>query len=140
MPAAQRHSAGAVAASPESWRGPPPGTGSAGWSRRSDRPEAPAPASCEGRGWYEGQKSGRTSGLQAGQPCESRGIAGSRDDQEADADLYARGFAPRTSKLFKLPAEDAKDGFTYPVAQYDHDEGNAVMGGFVYRGRAIPEL
>ena len=28
----------------------------------------------------------------------------------------------------------------YPVAQYDHDEGNAVGGGFVYRGLAIPEL
>jgi hypothetical protein len=26
------------------------------------------------------------------------------------------------------------------VAQYDHDEGNAVGGGFVYRGQAIPEL
>ena len=26
------------------------------------------------------------------------------------------------------------------MAQYDHDEGNAVGGGFVYRGRAIPEL
>lgn len=27
-----------------------------------------------------------------------------------------------------------------PVAQYDHDEGVAVIGGFVYRGRAIPSL
>jgi hypothetical protein len=28
-----------------------------------------------------------------------------------------------------------KDGFTYPVAIYDHDEGRAVTDGFVYRGR-----
>jgi len=27
-----------------------------------------------------------------------------------------------------------------PVAQYDHDEGSAVIGGFVYRGTAIPAL
>jgi glucose/arabinose dehydrogenase len=27
-----------------------------------------------------------------------------------------------------------------PAAQYDHDEGIAVIGGFIYRGTAIPEL
>ncbi|WP_255476448.1 SMP-30/gluconolactonase/LRE family protein [Geminicoccus flavidas] len=45
-----------------------------------------------------------------------------------------------SSKIFKLPAGDAENGFTYPVAQYDHDEGDAVMGGIVYRGHALPEL
>ena len=30
--------------------------------------------------------------------------------------------------------------FTDPVAQYDHDEGYAIGGGFVYRGRGIREL
>ncbi|MBK7403264.1 MAG: PEP-CTERM sorting domain-containing protein [Phycisphaerales bacterium] len=29
---------------------------------------------------------------------------------------------------------------TDPVAQYDHDEGLAIVGGFVYRGSLIPEL
>jgi hypothetical protein len=29
----------------------------------------------------------------------------------------------------------AKDGFTYPVVVYDHDEGRAVTGGFPYHGR-----
>jgi hypothetical protein len=42
--------------------------------------------------------------------------------------------------LFPLPADDASLGFTYPVAQYDHDEGSAVVGGFVYRGSRIPAL
>lgn len=30
--------------------------------------------------------------------------------------------------------------FIDPVVQYDHDEGTAVIGGFVYRGNAIPAL
>jgi hypothetical protein len=28
-----------------------------------------------------------------------------------------------------------KDGFTYPVAMYDHDEGRAISGGFAYHGK-----
>ena len=41
---------------------------------------------------------------------------------------------------YPLPPNDEELGFTYPVAQYDHDEGNAISGGFVYRGSAVPEL
>jgi hypothetical protein len=43
------------------------------------------------------------------------------------------------NQLFPLPAEvldgRQKDGFTYPVAMYDHNDGQAVSGGFAYRGR-----
>jgi glucose/arabinose dehydrogenase/cytochrome c553 len=39
-----------------------------------------------------------------------------------------------------LPADDAKFGYSYPIAQYDHDEGNAIMGGFEYTGSAVPQL
>ncbi len=39
-----------------------------------------------------------------------------------------------------LPANDKSFGYTYPIAQYDHDEGNAIMGGFEYLGQAIPQL
>ncbi len=45
----------------------------------------------------------------------------------------------RPGPVYPLPAED-EDEFTYPVAQYDHDEGNAISSGFVYRGSGIPEL
>ena len=37
------------------------------------------------------------------------------------------------------PASD-DPAFTRPIAEYDHSEGAAVSGGFVYRGDAIPEL
>ncbi len=44
------------------------------------------------------------------------------------------------NNLFPLPTSDGVFGYTYPVAQYDHDEGVAVVGGFVYRGQAISSL
>ncbi len=34
----------------------------------------------------------------------------------------------------------ASDGLTLPVAEYDHGQGCAVTGGFVYRGSTIPAL
>ena len=43
------------------------------------------------------------------------------------------------NELFPLPADvlngREKDGLTYPVAMYDHDEGRAVTDGFAYHGR-----
>jgi hypothetical protein len=45
--------------------------------------------------------------------------------------------------LYPLPPDvlngKTKDGFTYPVAIYDHSEGQAITGGFAYYGR-IPAL
>jgi hypothetical protein len=42
-------------------------------------------------------------------------------------------------QLYPLPADilsgKTKDGFTYPVAIYDHSEGNAITGGVPYHGR-----
>jgi hypothetical protein len=42
-------------------------------------------------------------------------------------------------QLFALPAEilngQKKDEFTYPVAIYDHNEGQAISGGFAYHGK-----
>ncbi|WP_236974106.1 PQQ-dependent sugar dehydrogenase [Membranihabitans maritimus] len=44
------------------------------------------------------------------------------------------------SKVSALPDGELPSKFTYPVLQYDHDEGRAISGGFVYNGSAIPEL
>lgn len=51
--------------------------------------------------------------------------------------------------LYPLPPNDADFGYDYPVAAFDHnaaqlpcgsDAGHAVVGGFVYRGSALPAL
>lgn len=44
------------------------------------------------------------------------------------------------STVYPLPANDSSYHITYPVAQYDHDEGKAISGGFEYTGTAIPQL
>ncbi len=49
---------------------------------------------------------------------------------------------PRESmgKIYPLPPNDSSFHFTYPVAEYDHDEGKAISGGYEYWGNSIPEL
>jgi hypothetical protein len=46
-------------------------------------------------------------------------------------------------QVFALPADilngERKDGFTYPVAIYDHNDGQSITGGVAYHGR-IPQL
>ncbi len=42
--------------------------------------------------------------------------------------------------VFECGPDDAPDDLIDPVAEYDHDEGIAVVGGFVYRGKQIPPL
>jgi glucose/arabinose dehydrogenase len=41
---------------------------------------------------------------------------------------------------FNPPSGCNTAGLTLPIAEYDHSEGNAVMGGYVYRGTAVPSL
>ena len=40
--------------------------------------------------------------------------------------------------VFARTTSDAQ--FTDPIAQYDHDDGTAIIGGYVYRGSSIPAL
>ena len=46
----------------------------------------------------------------------------------------------KMSKIYALAPDDSINHITYPVAQYDHDEGKAITGGFEYWGSAVPEL
>lgn len=42
--------------------------------------------------------------------------------------------------VFECGPDDAPEGLIDPIAEYDHDEGISVIGGFVYRGEQIPQL
>jgi glucose/arabinose dehydrogenase/mono/diheme cytochrome c family protein len=44
------------------------------------------------------------------------------------------------NKVHPLPPNDSAYKITYPVAQYDHDEGIAISGGFEYGGNTIKAL
>lgn len=70
------------------------------------------------------------------------GVPGANYGWRLREGTFATGYAVgpgRPGRLYPRPAQD-EHPFVYPVAQYDHDEGYAVGGGFVYRGRAIPAL
>lgn len=64
--------------------------------------------------------------------------------------VYDKAATNPCDRLYPLPADDAKNGYTYPVAAYDHnppptwnctsDVGRAISGGFVYRGYKMPDL
>jgi glucose/arabinose dehydrogenase/mono/diheme cytochrome c family protein len=45
-----------------------------------------------------------------------------------------------TRHLYPLSPDDEAYGLDYPLAEYDHDEGNAIIGGYEYQGSAVPEL
>ncbi|HRO46997.1 PQQ-dependent sugar dehydrogenase [Agriterribacter sp.] len=44
------------------------------------------------------------------------------------------------NNVYPLPADDSVYKITYPVAEFDHDEGVAISGGLEYWGDAIPQL
>jgi glucose/arabinose dehydrogenase len=69
------------------------------------------------------------------------GVAGANYGWRVREGMLATGFGVEGGYAgFLFPRPVAHDNFTYPVAQYDHDEGNAIGSGFVYRGQAINEL
>jgi hypothetical protein len=51
-------------------------------------------------------------------------------DPNGDEDGFAHECGP----------EDDTTGLVDPIAEYSHDEGVAVIGGFVYRGETMPQL
>ena len=46
---------------------------------------------------------------------------------------FLMNFKGKTNNIYPLPANDDPK-YTYPVVQYDHDEGHSISGGYVYKG------
>ena len=40
-------------------------------------------------------------------------------------------------RIYSLPVNDSVYRITYPVAEYDHDEGKAISGGYEYLGQCL---
>jgi glucose/arabinose dehydrogenase/mono/diheme cytochrome c family protein len=53
---------------------------------------------------------------------------------------FMERFFNDVGKVYPLPPNDSTYHVTYPVAQFDHDEGTAISGGFEYSGREVPQL
>ena len=53
---------------------------------------------------------------------------------------FLERFYNKGGQVYPLPADDSSYQVTYPVAQYDHDEGVAIAGGFEYTGNHLPQL
>lgn len=49
-------------------------------------------------------------------------------------------FEPNGNDAGFVTSEPVSGNFVDPVVQYDHDEGTAIIGGFIYHGSAIPAL
>jgi glucose/arabinose dehydrogenase/mono/diheme cytochrome c family protein len=57
--------------------------------------------------------------------------------REGSFEIYLK---ENTRWLYPLPPDDEANNFDYPIAEYDHDEGNAIIGGYEYQGNTIPQL
>ncbi len=68
------------------------------------------------------------------------GQAGADYGWPAREGTFLINYRGKMDRVYPLPADDAKFKYTYPVAQFDHDEGNAFSAGFVYTGTNIPLL
>jgi mono/diheme cytochrome c family protein len=53
---------------------------------------------------------------------------------------FVMRYAENMDVVYPLPSDDASNNYTYPVAQYDHDEGNAISGGLEYWGNSLEAL
>lgn len=68
------------------------------------------------------------------------GQAGADYGWPAREGTFLLNYLGKMDKVYALPQDDATRHYTYPVAQFDHDEGNAISGGFVYNRPDIPLL
>lgn len=57
-----------------------------------------------------------------------------------EGSLYFDYKSPKAMNIFKNTERTDLPKMIEPVAQYDHRDGVSIIGGFVYRGKAIPAL
>ncbi|QNF35916.1 PQQ-dependent sugar dehydrogenase [Adhaeribacter swui] len=67
------------------------------------------------------------------------GVAGANYGWPAREGTFLLNYTGKMDKVYPLPTDDQTYHYTYPVIQFDHDEGNAFSAGFVYSG-SIPAL
>ena len=53
---------------------------------------------------------------------------------------YRINHRAKMDKVYALPPTEKPGTYRYPVAYYDHDEGNAISGGYAYAGTELPLL
>lgn len=68
------------------------------------------------------------------------GVAGGDYGWPEREGTFVMNHRGKMANVYALPTNDTAVPYRYPVVQYDHDEGNAISGGFVYTGQAIPQL
>jgi glucose/arabinose dehydrogenase len=68
------------------------------------------------------------------------GIAGADYGWPEREGTFRMNYRGKMDRVYALLADESPLKYTYPVAQYDHDEGKAISGGFVYEGTALPQF
>ncbi|MHB1179448.1 MAG: PQQ-dependent sugar dehydrogenase [Daejeonella sp.] len=62
------------------------------------------------------------------------GKAGADYGWPAREGTFLLNYKGKMNKVYALAPNESKYNFVYPVAQYDHDEGNAISAGYAYEG------
>ncbi|GAB3545134.1 PQQ-dependent sugar dehydrogenase [Spirosoma fluminis] len=68
------------------------------------------------------------------------GVAGADYGWPEREGLFIINYRAKMDYVYALPDNDQAMHYTYPVAMYDHDEGNAFSAGFVYSRTDLPLL
>ena len=73
-----------------------------------------------------------------------RGIAGANYGWSQREGTFATGYAyghdANDQEIYAIPTSSLGAGYTDPIAEFSHNEGDALGSGFVYRGTALPAL
>ena len=68
------------------------------------------------------------------------GVPGANYGWRLREGTFATAFSTPGGAPGEVYASETPADMVDPIAQYDHDEGNAIGGGYVYEGNAIPAL